>query len=293
MKVLLGIDVSTSAGPDRDPVADAVRAESLGYDFISANDHPGGAAPSFETWTLLTWIAARTERIQMATRVLGVPYRSPAIVAKMAASLDRLSGGRLILGMGAGYSDDEFRAFGLGVPTPKEKVEGLEEAVRIVRGLWTEPSFSFTGRHHRVENAELEPKPRRHIPIWLGTFKSRSLAVTGRVADGWIPSLDMAPPEMVPSMKSRIFEAAESAGRAPSDITLAYNIDFRIGDGHDKGPGILSGAPDEMVERLRGFVALGFSAFNFVPSGPGRAEQVEALARDVLDPLRQELGSSF
>ena len=189
--LLFGVNVSTSADSGADPVTDSMRAEALGFDFISANDHPCGRHPSYELWTMLTWIAAKTSRIKVASRVLGVPYRAPAMVAKMAESLDRFSDGRLILGMGGGYSDEEFRAFGLGVPSPRQKVDGLEEAVQIIHGLWRSPGYTFEGKHHQVLEADLEPKPRREIPIWLGTFGRRALAVTGRVADGWIPTLSL------------------------------------------------------------------------------------------------------
>jgi len=109
-----GLSIAPSAADGADPVAAARMAEDLGFDFVSASDHPCGTEPTYETWTLLSWIAAATTRIRIATRVLGVPYRNPAMVAKMAETFSRLSGGRLILGLGGGYSDDEFRAFGLG-----------------------------------------------------------------------------------------------------------------------------------------------------------------------------------
>src|SRR5215475_15358220 len=189
--LLFGVDVppAVAAGrdPGRDPVREALRAEQLGYDFVSTSDHPGGTAPTYETWTMLTWIAARTSRIGIATKVLGVPYRAPALVAKMAETLDRLSGGRLILGLGGGSADDEFRAFGLGVPSAAEKVTGMDEAIRIMRGLWQQPRLTFTGERYRVEDAVLEPKPAHRIPIWLGTYGPRALRVTGELADGWIP----------------------------------------------------------------------------------------------------------
>src|SRR6266542_5375646 len=153
-KLLFGINVSTSAAPGADPVAETRTAEELGFDFVSANDHPCGTKPTHELWTMLAWLAARTSRVRVAPRVLGIPYRPPAVVAKMAEALDRLSGGRLVLGLGGGASDDEFRAFGLGVPTPREKIDGLEEAVRIIRGVWTQPSFSFHGRLYRTDDAE-------------------------------------------------------------------------------------------------------------------------------------------
>src|SRR5688500_3295153 len=123
--LLFGLNISTSAAPGADPVAEARRAEELGFDFVSANDHPCGTNPTHEVWTMLAWMAAGTSRIQVASRVLGVPYRLPPMVAKMAETLDRLSGGRLILGLGGGASDDEFRAFGVGVPTAREKIDGL------------------------------------------------------------------------------------------------------------------------------------------------------------------------
>ncbi|MDQ3618873.1 MAG: LLM class flavin-dependent oxidoreductase [Actinomycetota bacterium] len=285
-RLLFGVNVSTSAAPEANPVADAMRAEALGYDFISANDHPCGTQPSYELWTMLTWIAAKTTRIKVASRVLGVPYRPPAMVAKMAESLDRLSGGRLILGLGGGYSDEEFRAFGLNVPVPKDKIDGLEEAVRIIRGLWGTPSFTFEGKHHHTQDAQLEPKPAHQIPIWLGTFGKRSLAVTGRVADGWIPTFSMASPEIVPAMRDRIFEAAHTAGRDTNEITLAYNLDFRIQETAFSEPGVVTGLPQQMAEQLLSFVALGFTAMNFSPAGDEPERQVERLAQEVLPIVR-------
>ena len=290
--MLFGVNVSTAADSRADPVADAFAAEKLGFDFVSASDHPGSSHATFETWTMLSWIAAHTSKIRVASRVLGVPYRSPAMVAKMAETLDRLSAGRLILGLGGGYSDNEFRSFGLRVPTAGEKIAGLEEAVRVIRGLWSEQRFTYSGRHHHAENADLEPKPDHHIPIWLGTFGPRALAVTGRVADGWIPSYDMALPEDVPAMKEKIFDAAQDAGRDPNEITLAYNIDIRVDDRRPAEPGVVSGSPDALIEELRGFATLGFTAMNLMPSGPGVDEQVERLGREVVPAVRAAVGSA-
>lgn len=284
--VLVGLNVSTSAAQGADPVADARRAEHLGFDFVSASDHPCGTAPTFETWTMLSWIAASTSRIKVATRVLGVPYRPPPIVAKMAETLDRLSRGRLILGMGGGYSDDEFRAFGLRVPTSREKVEGLEEAIHITRGLWTEPSFTFEGTHYRSRDADLEPKPTRHIPIWVGTYGSRSLAVTGRVADGWIPTFGMAPPSEIPAMRDRIFAAAEGAGRDPGDIELVYNVDVRVDQGTGGPDDVITGPPAAITERLGTFLELGFTGLNLIPIGSDVGAQIEVLGAEVLPQIR-------
>jgi probable F420-dependent oxidoreductase len=283
-ELLFGLNVSTSAAPGADPVAAATRAERLGYDFVSASDHLHGPRPSFETWTMLSWVAAATSRIRVATRVLAVPYRPPAVLAKMAETFDRLSGGRLILGLGGGYADAEFRAFGLGAPSPRDKVDGLGEAIQILRGLWSQPQLSFAGRRYRTEAAELEPKPPRPIPIWLGTYGPRALALTGRLADGWIPSLGFAPPDQVVAMRARVLAAARAAGRDPAALTCAYNLEVAVGGG--AGPSVVAGSPAELAERLLGFVALGFTALNFLPVGPDQDEQAERLAREVLPAVR-------
>jgi alkanesulfonate monooxygenase SsuD/methylene tetrahydromethanopterin reductase-like flavin-dependent oxidoreductase (luciferase family) len=264
-----------------------MRAEEQGFDFVSASDHPSSGHPTLETWTLLSWIAANTTRIGVATRVLGVPNRPPPIVAKMAETLDRLSGGRLILGLGGGASDEEFKAFGLRVPTARDKVDGLEEAIRITRGLWSEPSFTFDGGHYRTELAELEPKPNRRIPIWLGTFGPRALRLTGRLADGWIPSLDLAPPERVPAMLEQISRGAREAGRDPGDITLAYNMEIRIEERGEKESHVVTGSADAVAEQLIGFTELGFTAMNFQPQAPGRDELIERLASEVIPAVRE------
>ncbi|HEY2763766.1 MAG TPA: LLM class flavin-dependent oxidoreductase [Pseudonocardiaceae bacterium] len=287
--LLIGLDLPAAVSPGYDPVAAAVHAEDLGFDFVSTSDHPAGAQPSYETWTMLSWVAARTSRIRVATRVLGVPYRSPAMVAKMAETLDRFSGGRLILGLGGGYSDEEFRAFGLGVPTPREKVDGMSEAIQIAHGLWSTPRFSFTGRRYHVQEADLEPKPEHRIPIWLGTYGNRALALTGALADGWIPSLGSASPERIPVMRERILAAAGEAGRPADAITCVYNVGIRVDEHAAASPSLLSGRPTELAERLAGFAALGFTGFNFQPADPDRHTQARRLAEEVIPLLRRML----
>ncbi|MCF6476398.1 LLM class flavin-dependent oxidoreductase [Nonomuraea sp. MG754425] len=285
-RMRIGLNISTSAAPGADPVADARRAEELGFDFVSASDHPCTAHPSHETWTMLSWIAAATTRIEIATRVLGVPYRNVAMVAKMSETFDRLSGGRLILGLGGGYSDEEFRAFGMPVPTARQKVDGLAEAVQIIRGLWSEESFTFKGHHHHTEHARIEPKPARRIPIWLGTFGPRALAVTGRLADGWIPSYSFAGPGEITAMRERLLAAARQAGRAPEEITCAYNIAIRVDEHAKPAVGTLAGSPSLLIDTLRGFQDLGFSVLNFMPVGDAPDEQAERLAREIVPALR-------
>jgi probable F420-dependent oxidoreductase len=283
---LFGLNVSTSAAPGADPVADARRAEGLGFDFISASDHLHGERPTYEPWTMLSWIAAQTSRIRVATRVLAVPYRHPPVLAKMAETLDRLSNGRLILGLGGGFSDEELHAFGLGVRSPRDKVDGLREAVTIMRGLWSQQRFTFEGRLYRTHGAVVEPKPDRRIPIWLGTYGDRALALTGRLADGWIPSLGFAPPERVTVMRERVLAAARAAGREPEEITCCYNLEVRVDERAEAPASVVRGSADAVAEQLLGFVKLGFTALNFLPVGPGLDEQAERLAREVLPAVR-------
>ena len=281
-QLLLGVNIPAST--DSDPVELARAAETLGYDFVSASDHPCGTNPTRETWTTLTWIAASTTRIRVATRVLGVPYRPPAIVAKMAETLDRLSSGRLILGLGGGYSDAEFRAFGLTTPTPREKVDGLEEAIQIIRGLWSQPRFSFPGRLYRTEGADLEPKPTHRIPIWLGTFGDRALRVTGRHADGWIPSLGYLPDDDLLAMRGKVLAARGDDGQ---DFTYALNLTIHVGGRPDPArPELVAGTAEQIAERLRRFIKTGFNAFNVITSVPGQMDQLQRIATEVLPLLR-------
>lgn len=284
--LLLGVNVSMSAAPGADPIGDARRAEVLGFDFISINDHLHGREPTFETWTLLTWIAAATSRIGVATRVLAVPYRPPVVLGKMAEALDRLSGGRLILGLGAGASEEEFAAFGLGTRTPGERIDALAEAIRVIRGVWGQKAFRFEGQQYRVLEAEVEPKPAHHIPIWLGTFGKRSLRVTGALADGWIPSLSHAAPEDAVAMRERVMRAASAAGRDPSAIACIYNLEFRIDPAAGPRPDAVVGSAAAVTARLGELARLGFTGFNFIAAGPDRDEQIERLAREVMPALR-------
>jgi alkanesulfonate monooxygenase SsuD/methylene tetrahydromethanopterin reductase-like flavin-dependent oxidoreductase (luciferase family) len=286
--IMLGLSIPTAAAPGADPVAAARRAEDLGFDFVSASDHLHGRQPTYEPWTMLSWIAAATSRIRVATRVLGVPYRPPAVLAKMAETFDRLSGGRLILGLGGGAVDEEFRAFGLPVRSPRDKVDGLEEAIRIARGMWSRPGFTFQGRLYRTDGADLEPKPDRRIPIWLGTYGNRALALTGRLADGWIPSLAYAPPDRVVAMRERVLGAAVAAGRDPGEITCAYNVGVRVDErATAEEAAVVVGSPEAVTERLLGFCSLGFDALSLIPVGPDHREQAERLGREVVPALRE------
>lgn len=280
-----------SARPGDDPVGVARRAEALGFDLISVSDHLHRRSPAHETWTLLTWMAARTERVRVMPNVLGLPYRHPAVVAKMAESLDRLSSGRLVLGLGAGGNDAEFRAFGLAERSPAEKVEALEEAIDVARGLWAEPRFSHDGKHFRTREARIEPRPERPIPIWLGVYGDRMLDLVGRKADGWLPSLYFLPADRAAEKMERVRKAAADAGRDPDEITYAYNVWTIVQEGarpKEEGRQV-AGGPQEVAETLAGFLRAGFTHLNISPAGETET-QLERLANEVVPAVRDATG---
>jgi probable F420-dependent oxidoreductase len=283
-EILFGVDIPTAIGAVADPVVAAQTAEALGFDFISSNDHVLGEGPRYESWTLLTRLAAATSRVGLAARVLGVPYRHPVLVAKMAETFDRLSDGRLILGLGSGSGEDEYEAMGLETGDARARFAGLEEAIEVIHGLWATTPFTYSGNRYRIEEAALDPKPAHEIPIWLGTSGPRGLDLVGRSADGWIPSLGNVSPDRVPAMIDRIKAAAASAGRDPDRIARIYNVVVSFTEpASDDVVGRTSGA---IAERLIGFRRLGFTGFNFLAFDADRDAQVERLAREVVPAVR-------
>lgn len=277
-----GLSLHTSA--DADVGADARDAERLGFELVTLMDHLPGSRPSLETWTAMTWAAAATERIRVGSNVLGLPYRHPAVTAKMAETLHRLSGGRLILGLGGGGSNDEFRRFGLPAREPKEKVDAFEEALRITRELWSGKEVSFEGKHYRLEEAQISPPPAEPIPVWLGVYGKRSLTLVAKYADGWLPSYRFAPPDRWREGRDRIRRAAEAAGRDPDEIEFAYNVGVRIDENAEARPGMIAGSPQKVIEELAALSENGVT-FLILWAAGDQAEQRERLATDVLPSL--------
>jgi alkanesulfonate monooxygenase SsuD/methylene tetrahydromethanopterin reductase-like flavin-dependent oxidoreductase (luciferase family) len=283
-QLLFGMNVGTSTAADEDPLRLAQLAEDAGFDFVSASDHPYSSSPCFETATLLTWILARTERVRVLSRVFGLPLRHEAMLAKAAESMQRLSAGRLILGHGSGGSEDEFRSIGLPTASPGERLAALEEGVTVMRQLWNGESVTFDGRYQRIAGAQLRPAPRDLIPVWLGTFGPRALELTGRLADGWIPSLGYRPTREMPAMLNTVREAAEAAGRDPDSLTYALNTELEVGG--DRGDGHIAGSPDEIVQQLSDFVRHGFTAFNFILKAADPADMVGRVATEIVPAVR-------
>jgi alkanesulfonate monooxygenase SsuD/methylene tetrahydromethanopterin reductase-like flavin-dependent oxidoreductase (luciferase family) len=262
----------------------ARRADELGLDLIGIQDHPYQWR-FLDTWMLIADLLARTERIRIFPDVANLPLRGPAMIAKQAASLDALSGGRFELGLGAGGFWEAIRAMGGSVRSPGEALEALEEAIHIIRAFWSgERTIAFAGEHYSVRGLHPGPQPSQPIGIWLGLGKPRGLALAGRLADGWVPSLFWATPDLVPEMQQRIDDAAEAAGRDPKEIRRVYNIGGTIADGPTRG--LLDGPPEHWVETLTRFAEeLGFDTFVFWPADEQEA-QLERFAEEVVPALR-------
>jgi len=208
------------------PLRLAVLADELGFDVAGVQDHPYQRR-FFDTWTLLTAIATRTERITVFPDVANLPLRPPAVLAKAAASLDILSGGRLELGLGAGGFWDAIKAYGGPVRTAGESVSALEEAIQVIRLLWSgQHGIRFEGRFYQLVGAHSGPVPAHPIGIWLGAYRPRMLALVGRAADGWVPSYGHLKEPELREANRRIDAAAEAAGREPGSIRRVLNAGF-------------------------------------------------------------------
>jgi alkanesulfonate monooxygenase SsuD/methylene tetrahydromethanopterin reductase-like flavin-dependent oxidoreductase (luciferase family) len=232
MDIRLGIFVVPDATEGASTLDQIVAAEHAGLDLVGVQDHPYQWR-FFDTWTLLAYAAGMTERVRLVPDVLNLPLRLPTLVAKSVASLDLLSGGRVELGLGAGAFWDAVEAMGGPRRTPKESVDALEEAVSILRAFWSgERSITLEGNHYRVKGAHPGPPPAHPVGIWIGAYGPRMLRLTGRVADGWLPSLGghYLQPEDVPARQAAISEAARAAGREPEDVERAVNVMQLDGD---------------------------------------------------------------
>jgi alkanesulfonate monooxygenase SsuD/methylene tetrahydromethanopterin reductase-like flavin-dependent oxidoreductase (luciferase family) len=269
-------------------VVEARLAERAGFDLIGIQDHPYQRR-YLDTFTLLATLATTTERVALFPDVASLPLRHPAMLAKAAASVDLLSGGRFELGLGAGAFWDAIAAMGGPRRAPGEAVEATEEAIGLLRRLWSdERSVRFEGRHYRVAGVKPGPAPAHPIGIWVGAFGPRMLALIGRLADGWVPSSPYVPPERLAAAQARIDDAAAGAGRDPAAIRRLYNISGRIGPG---GGGFLDGPAGQWVEQLLPLVTeTGMDTFVLWPS-ESPARQLELFAAEVVPALREAVAA--
>ena len=247
----------------------ATLAEAVGFDALFVPDHlvigsspywgiPEGAARgTWEAWTLLGALAAATRRVEIGTFVLGAGFRNPALLAKMAATADEVSEGRLILGLGCGSHPPEYAAFGYPYD---HRVDRFEEALRIVVPLLREGRVDFAGRYHTVRACELLPRGPRPAgpPIWIAAYQPRMLRLAAQWGDGfvtaWHPDAQAAAEPL-----ARIDAACAAVGRAPATLARAVGVIVRPGTATRRPlpMGALGGSPEEIAAGLRGLGAAG------------------------------------
>jgi alkanesulfonate monooxygenase SsuD/methylene tetrahydromethanopterin reductase-like flavin-dependent oxidoreductase (luciferase family) len=279
MALRLGIFAVPAAAGAESTVERIVAADRAGLDLVGVQDHPYQRR-FLDTWTLLSYVAARTERIRLLPDVINLPLRPPAVLAKAAASLDVLSGGRVELGIGSGSFWDAIEAMGGPRRTPGQAVDALEEAIAILRAFWSgEPSVTVEGEHYRVRGAKPGPPPAHPIGVWVGAYGPRMLRLTGRLADGWLPSLGYLDAADVPRMQAAVDEGARAAGRDPGAIERALNVP------------VLEGPPEGWADRLAAISDdLGFSTLIVSLPDEDAVAYVRRLGEDVAPRVRELAG---
>jgi alkanesulfonate monooxygenase SsuD/methylene tetrahydromethanopterin reductase-like flavin-dependent oxidoreductase (luciferase family) len=269
-----------------DPLLDTAReAEARGLDWIGVQDHPYQRR-FVDTWVLMSMIAAVTSRIGVFPDVANLPLRPPAVLAKAAASLDVLSGGRFELGLGAGAFWDAIAAYGGPRREPAAALAALDEAIDVTRLAWSgQRNMRFEGAHYRLAGAHSGPVPAHPIGIWLGVYGPRALRLAARKADGWVPSLSDV--DRLAQMTGRLDEEAAAAGRDPREIRRVLNVSGAITD--TRGDGLLDGPVAQWVDALTDLaVGLGFDTFVF-GGDPGLLPRLaEEVAPAVRDRVAQE-----
>jgi alkanesulfonate monooxygenase SsuD/methylene tetrahydromethanopterin reductase-like flavin-dependent oxidoreductase (luciferase family) len=267
--------------------------DDLGYDLIGIQDHPY-QAKHFDALALIGYLLGQTERVRIFPDVANLPLRPPAMLAKQAATLDQLSGGRFELGLGAGAFWDAIRAMGGPAREPREALEALREAISLIRGYWSGQSLRHDGVFYQAMGARPGPVPAHQIGIWLGTIGPRAVRLTGELADGWVPSMAYVPPSRAAELNAIIDEAAITAGRDPAAIRRIYNI------GGDVAPVAEAGLSDD-DEQIVGprehwvqvlthlAVDLGFSSFILwgVPTAPRLRMFIEEIAPAVRERVAE------
>jgi alkanesulfonate monooxygenase SsuD/methylene tetrahydromethanopterin reductase-like flavin-dependent oxidoreductase (luciferase family) len=283
-------------GASVEPLADppdwasrvAVVADRAGLDLVGIQDHPYQRR-FLDTWTLISTLVPLTERVRFFPDVACLPLRPPAMLAKAAASLDVISGGRVEMGLGAGAFWDAIVAMGGPRRSPADAVRSVDEAIRVMRLVWSEErSVRFDGEFYTLKGLKPGPHPVHEMGIWIGAGGPRMLSLMGQLADGWIPSMGWATPERLPEMQERIDEGASKAGREPREIKRLYNVSGRIGQ---TGEGSLSGPASKWVEELTRFVLeLGMDTFIYWPS-EDQERQVELFAKEVAPAVREAVAA--
>jgi F420-dependent oxidoreductase-like protein len=277
------------------------RIEGAGFDWISIWDHfyaadNSGDPHCLEAVTTHTALAAATSRVTCGSLVYSAGYRHPAVLANAMATLDQVADGRVVLGLGAGWLENEYNAYGLHFGTPGERLRMLSEYIQCVRGLLTQDRTTFDGEFFHLLEAQCEPKPvQERLPIWVGGGGERvTLRIAAEHADGW--NAPFIPPE-VWGHKAGVLDAhCEKAGRDPSTIVKAVNVGMAFTDeeltrqfgpmSEYVKPGVLSGSVQEMVDKVGAYVGAGASYVILAMRAPFDRDGLARFATEVMPALR-------
>lgn len=273
-------------------------ADAAGVDLIGIQDHPYQRR-FVDTWALMAAILTETERVRVFPDVANLPLRQPAVLAKTAATLDLLSGGRFELGLGAGGFWDAIAAIGGPRRTPGESVDALIDAIAVIRLIWSGGhGLRHDGEHYRLSGVHGGPEPAHPIGIWLGAYGPRMLRTTGRLADGWVPSLGFADRETLRAGHRRIDEAATDAGRDPRAIRRLLNVSGAVLpageggrelDGEGFSRGAFAGDPAAWADRIADLAGDGFDGI-VLALADETVDQVRRWGEEVAPLVRARLG---
>jgi alkanesulfonate monooxygenase SsuD/methylene tetrahydromethanopterin reductase-like flavin-dependent oxidoreductase (luciferase family) len=243
-------------------------AEGAGLDSVWVCDHflyrpaAGPTEGLHEAWTIVSALAASTSRVEIGQLVMCASFRNPALMAKMAATADAVSGGRLILGLGAGWHDPEYEAY--GYPTDHRGAR-FEEAIRITASLLRGERITLDGRYHQAHEAEVVPPPERRIPILVAAFGSRMLRLTARYADAWNTAWYGLPNELLRQRMADLDRALEAEGRDPATLRRTVGLEIANPEARastteeDRGDTAFRGSADDLARLLDAYDDLGFA----------------------------------
>ncbi len=251
--------------------------------------------PTYEAWTVMAYMAARWPQYKIGPMVLGQSYRNPALLAKMAATLQTISGGRFIMGIGAGWKEDEYRAYDFPYPRPGIRIEQLEDTLEIFKRLWTEPGpVTYEGKHYKIENAWCEPRPDPVPPIIVGGGGEKTMLLAARFADGW--NLSDANFERYSDRMNVLKRHCESIGRDFDTIEKSWfgrlavaNTEaeaLALSNGRWNPTNAFVGTPQQAVDLMRPFIDAGVGYFMLEVLGLPDAATIDRVLGDVLPHVR-------
>jgi len=288
-----------------DVLAVVHHAEATGWDGAYVADHFMGSGgefgpditPNFEATAAIAALAAGTERLRLGSLVFGNTYRHPAVLANWAATVDHVSGGRLVLGIGAGWQENEHQQYGIELPAPKERLDRFEEACQVILGLLRQERTSFDGRHYRLKGAVAEPKPvQRPLPLLIGGKGDRMMGIVARHADEWNM---WGLPDAIAERSAVLERRCEAIGRDPSSIARSAQALVMLTDDRAKadafvagtgGRAAVAGPPEHLAEVVAAWREVGLDEL-IVPDfvlgrGPAKLDAMDAIIEQVAPTAR-------